>query len=55
MSCEHAGTADEMTQALQALRHVDVPDTLRDNLALFLRLVRKVLDEYDPLTSGTTR
>lgn len=53
MSYEYASTANEMAQALQTLRDVDVPDTLRDNLALFLRLVRKVLDEYDPTLCET--
>ena len=53
MSCENTSTVDEMAQALQALRGVDVPDTLRDNMALFLRLVRKVLDEYDPVLRET--
>lgn len=38
---------EEAARALAALQGVNVPDTLRDNLALFLRLVRKVLDEYD--------
>ena len=36
----------ETILAQQALQGVDVPDSLRDNLALFLRLVRRVLDEY---------
>ena len=31
----------------QTLAEIDIPDTLRDNLALFLRLERKVLSEYD--------
>ena len=35
-------------QAKSALALVDVPEELRDNLALFLRLVRKVLKENDP-------
>ena len=39
---------EEMSHALLALRDVDVPDALRYNMALFLRLVRRVLDEYDP-------
>ena len=53
MSYEHASMTKEMDQALQTLRDMDVPDTLRDNLALFLRLVRKVLDEYDPTLCET--
>ena len=38
----------EAEQARSALALVDVPEELRDNLALFLRLVRKVLVENDP-------
>lgn len=38
----------EVEQARSALALVDVPEELRDNLALFLRLVRKVLAENDP-------
>ena len=53
MSYEHASMTREMDQALQTLRDMDVPDTLRDNLALFLRLVRKVLDECDPTLCET--
>ena len=37
----------EMARALEVLQGVDVPDSLRGNMALFLRLVRRVLDEYD--------
>ena len=37
---------DERAKALEALQGVDVPDALRENMALFLRLVRRVLDEY---------
>ena len=43
----------ETARALQSLQGVDVPDSLRDNMALFLRLVRRVLDEYDPLLRET--
>ena len=35
----------EMARALEVLQGVDVPDSLRGNMALFLRLVRRVLDE----------
>ncbi|MDY5271181.1 phosphoenolpyruvate carboxylase [Tractidigestivibacter sp.] len=38
----------EAERAKSALALVDVPEELRDNLALFLRLVRKVLMENDP-------
>ena len=34
--------------ARQALSGVDVPESIAENMALFLRLVRKVLEEYDP-------
>ena len=37
---------DELARA--SLQGVDVPDALRQNMALFLRLLRRVLDEYDP-------
>lgn len=48
---------DDVTQSVvsklgwvpeEALSKMRVPDELRDNLVLFLRLVRKVLTEYDP-------
>ena len=42
---------DELLSALaeaQPLTEIDIPKSLRDNLALFLRLERRVLDEYDP-------
>ena len=32
----------------EPLAEIDIPESLRDNLALFLRLERKVLKEYDP-------
>jgi phosphoenolpyruvate carboxylase len=38
----------EEVEARAALATVNVPDELRENLTLFLRLVRKVLKEYDP-------
>ncbi|MCI6547696.1 MAG: phosphoenolpyruvate carboxylase [Coriobacteriaceae bacterium] len=38
----------EAERARSILALVDVPEELRDNLALFLRLVRKVLMENDP-------
>ena len=34
--------------AVTPLTEIDIPETLRDNLALFLRLERRVLTEYDP-------
>ncbi|WP_371819273.1 phosphoenolpyruvate carboxylase [Collinsella sp. zg1085] len=34
--------------ALSEIAEIDIPESLRDNLALFLRLERKVLNEYDP-------
>lgn len=43
-------SAEEMERALaiKALQDVNVPEELKGNLALFLRLVRKVIKEYDP-------
>ena len=37
----------EEVAALEALQGVDVPEQIRNNMALFLRLVRKVLEEAD--------
>ena len=42
------GTDVETVAARVTLAEVDLPEKIRDNLALFLRLVRKVLEEYDP-------
>ncbi len=47
MTYDTMGAAQEMAHALQTLQGVSIPDALRNNMALFLRLVRKVLDEYD--------
>lgn len=38
----------ERAAARAALSEVDIPDELMENMALFLRLVRKVIMEYDP-------
>ncbi|WP_085829733.1 phosphoenolpyruvate carboxylase [Collinsella vaginalis] len=35
-------------RVLSEITEIDIPESLRDHLALFLRLERKVLDEYDP-------
>ncbi len=43
-----AEEAAELAQAATMLTGVDVPDSIRANMTLFLRLVRKVLREYDP-------
>ena len=32
----------------ERLAEIEIPEELRDNLALFLRLERRVLSEYDP-------
>lgn len=40
--------SQEASRARESLMRVDVPDSLRDNLALFLWLVRRVLNEYGP-------
>ena len=42
------GTDVETVAAHVTLAEVDLPEEIRDNLALFLRLVRRVLEEYDP-------
>lgn len=47
MSGTTTGWDREMERALAALEGIAVPDSLRNNMALFLRLVRRVLDEYD--------
>ena len=43
----------EETAAKATLSAVDVPESIRDNMALFLRLVRKVLEESDPEMRAT--
>ncbi len=43
----------EEQAAKAALSAVDVPESIRDNMALFLRLVRKVLEESDPELRAT--
>ncbi len=43
----HLGAADT-AQAIKSYTEIEIPENLRDNLALFLRLERKVLKEYDP-------
>ena len=49
---EHAELTEAVARAMdaakQTLSGVDVPETIGENMALFLRLVRKVLEEYDP-------
>ena len=41
--------ADQLPEAATTpLAEIDIPESLRDNLALFLRLERRVLTEYDP-------
>ena len=42
----HLGAADT-DSAIEAITEIDIPEPLRDNLALFLRLERRVLKEYD--------
>lgn len=39
--------------ARQALSGVDLPESIAENMALFLRLVRKVLEEFDPEVRAT--
>lgn len=43
----HLGAADT-AEAIKAYTEIEIPGGLRRNLALFLRLERKVLKEYDP-------
>ncbi len=43
----------EQDAARRTVSVVSVPDDLKENLALFLRLVRKVLTEYDPSIRAT--
>ena len=38
---------DEARAAVEALGEINIPAELRDHLALFVRLERKVLREYD--------
>lgn len=38
----------DVEAAVEVLAEIDIPNELRDNLALFLRLERRVLGEYDP-------
>ena len=47
------GTDLETAAARVTLAEVDLPEGIRDNLTLFLRLVRKVLKEYDPSLRDT--
>ena len=41
------GDTGDRRSAEQALQEVDIPDSLKANMLMFLRLVRKVLTEYD--------
>lgn len=47
MTTSQLSTFAELTTDLP-LSEIDIPASFRDDLALFLRLERKVLDEYDP-------
>ena len=40
--------AVDTPEAIASYAEIDIPESLRDSLALFLRLERKVLKEYDP-------
>ena len=48
----HLGAADT-AEAIKAYTEIEIPESLRENLALFLRLERKVLKEYDPAVCAT--
>ena len=43
----------DLEAAVEVLSDIDIPAELRDNLALFLRLERRVLREYDPAVLDT--
>lgn len=45
--------AAAQAEAAQTFAEVELPESLRDNMELFLRLLRKVLDEYNPATRKT--
>ena len=47
------GTDLETAAARVTLAEVDLPEGIRDNLTIYLRLVRKVLKEYDPSLRDT--
>ncbi len=46
LAAELDATAEALSQG--PLSEIEIPDSLRDNLALFQRLERRVLKEYDP-------
>ena len=43
----HLGASDT-AEAIKSYTEIEIPESLRDNLILFLRMERKVLKEYDP-------
>ena len=43
----HLGASDT-AEAIKSYTEIEIPESLRDNLVLFLRMERKVLKEYDP-------
>ena len=49
----HRLGAFDTDSAIEAYTEIDIPQSLRDNLALFLRLERRVLQEYDPAICET--
>lgn len=42
-------------ESRERLAEIEIPEELRDNLALFLRLERRVLSEYDPEVADPVR
>ena len=48
MSGTHRIDLSDLTAAREVMSQIDIPGELRDSLALFLRLERRVLKEYDP-------
>ena len=48
-----AGTSRASAPAAQTFTTIPIPENLKSNLELFLRLVRKVIREYDPALCTT--
>lgn len=46
--CEHCLGASDTAQAIKDYTEIEIPESLRNNLELFLRLERTVLKEYSP-------
>ena len=46
--CASNGCGDQIRSCAHALSEIDIPESLSQDLSLFLRLERRVLTEYDP-------